>query len=104
MRTSRLLQCTSHGGEATPLYTWTVERLTTAGWRPELEVCSSSSPNPDLFIRGNTLWYGTYRINASVTVAVNSTTASLARSPPATTATTFVVYRSRSRTVKFKVI
>jgi len=54
-------------------------------WRPELSVCTSSSSSPELVVPANTLWYKTYRINVTATVTVNSNTASLERSSPATT-------------------
>lgn len=82
-----LLQCTSNGDGATPRYTWTVERLMPGGqWRPELAVCPNCIAScPELVVAGNTLWYGTYRVNVTVTVSVNSAAASLVRSAPATT-------------------
>ena len=81
-----LRQCMSNGDKATPLYTWTVDRLMKTGqWRPELSVCTSSSCSPDLLIPRNTLWYGTYRVNVTVSTGVECAPASLDRSAPATT-------------------
>lgn len=63
------LQCTPTSAQHQPLFTWTVDRLVGANqWRPELSVCMEASSNPMLTIRSNTLWYGTYRVNVSVSV------------------------------------
>ena len=59
-----------------PRYTWTVERLMSDGqWRPELSVCPDCVDVGcvDLSVAGNTLWYGTYRINVTVTASCSGT-------------------------------
>ena len=73
------VQCTPSSGQ-NPLYTWTVERWVTSTnqWRPELSVCvSASSVNSTLIIPPNTLWYGTYRVNVTVSASSDSTPAAL---------------------------
>jgi hypothetical protein len=65
-------------------------------WRPELAVCVSASSNATLVIPSNTLWYGTYRINVTVSAASatgGSTTplpVTLDTSAPSTTYLTIV--------------
>lgn len=89
-------QCTPTLSSQFPLYTWTVDRQVTGGsWRPELSVCvSASSSDATLVIPSNTLWYGTYRINVTVSASTDGSIlhlpASLDRSAPSTTYLTVV--------------
>jgi len=56
-------------------------------WRPELAVCPGCTDRPALLIGDNTLWYGTYRVNATVAVSLKSAQCAdtLFRSVPANT-------------------
>ncbi len=50
-------------------YTWECERKTEYNeWRPELNVCETEIANPELVIPPNSLWYGTYKLSARMTL------------------------------------
>lgn len=73
LATSPSMACSGGGMTFASGYTWTMERLMSDGsWRPELRVCASNIRNDALIVSGNTLWYGTYRLNVTMLVGVLS--------------------------------
>ena len=89
LNASASLACSGGGVTFAPGYTWTAERLMSdGGWRPELSVCASNMRSAALIVSGNSLWYGTYRLNVTLLVdALSGSTLSptKTRSIPAST-------------------